>query len=246
MQLVPLPVLAAPAHEAPVPRRARPAILAHHHPRHRARSAASPGREGHRARRVDGEDRIQPAPHVALRAGRHLHERHRQQGWRWPGRHLRARSRDVRDQGRVGARSRPAVSVLRLLVAPRPRHDDHQRVGHAEDGRRRRQPRPAARRQVRERPARVGPAHAPARAEARARPRVPDAARAAARAQPDGGLRLRRRRHQHQGSVGVGLGVVSRRRHVADPESHRDPRRAGRSRRSFRRCSRDSARCRRS
>ncbi len=87
-----------------------PAILAHPHPRHRARSAPSPGREGHRARRDDGEDRIQPAPHVALRAGRHLHERHRQQGWRWPGRHLRARSRDVRDQGRVGARSRPAVS----------------------------------------------------------------------------------------------------------------------------------------
>ena len=70
-------------------------------------------------------------------------------GRRRTGRHLRARSRDVRDQGRVGARSRPAAPGLRLLVAPRPRHDDHQRVGHAEHGEGRRQSRAAARRQVR-------------------------------------------------------------------------------------------------
>ena len=48
-------------------------------------------------------------------------------------------------KGRVGGRPRPAVPRLRLLVAPRPRHDDHQRVGHAEHGRGRRRSRAAAR-----------------------------------------------------------------------------------------------------
>ena len=41
-------------------------------------------------------------------------------------------------RGALGGRPRPAVPGLRLLVAPRPRHDDHQRVGHAEHGRERR------------------------------------------------------------------------------------------------------------
>ena len=66
-------------------------------------------------------------------------------------------------------------------------------------------------RQVRQRVARVGPAHAASPADARARPRVPDGARAAARARSDRGLRLRRRRHQPEGSVGVDLGVAPRR-----------------------------------
>ena len=47
----------------------------------------------------------------------------------------------LRRQGRLGDRPRPAVPGLRLLVAPRPRHDDHQRVGHAEHGRERRRTR---------------------------------------------------------------------------------------------------------
>ena len=34
-------------------------------------------------------------------------------------------------KGALGDGSRPAVPGLRLLVAPRPRHHDHQRVGHA-------------------------------------------------------------------------------------------------------------------
>ena len=44
--------------------------------------------------------------------------------------------RDLRGEGPLGDGPRPAAPVLRLLVAPRPRHDDHQRVGHAEHGRR--------------------------------------------------------------------------------------------------------------
>ena len=41
VQLVPVPVLAAPAHGAALPRRAGHALVAHPHPRHRARSAAA-------------------------------------------------------------------------------------------------------------------------------------------------------------------------------------------------------------
>ena len=41
VQLVPVPVLAAPAHGAALPGRPRHAIVAHPHPRHEARSAAS-------------------------------------------------------------------------------------------------------------------------------------------------------------------------------------------------------------
>ena len=149
-------------------------------------------------------------------------------------------------KGRVGARSRPAVPGLRLLVAPRPRHDDHQRVGHAEDGRGRRQSRAAARRQVRPRPARVGPAAR--RGTCRRSTSAPST-----RWCSSCGPRTIRPRptassasSPAQGSVGVDLGLVPRRRHSGDPEGHRDPRRAGRRRRSCRRCSRDSARCRRS
>ena len=159
------------------------------------------------------QDRIQPA-RTRRTAGRTASTSTRigDTRWRWPGRHLRARSRDVRDQGRLGARSRPAVPGLRLLVAPRPRHDDHQRVGHAEDGRGRRQSRAAARRQICGNALHVWDLHTRRHAaEARARPRASDGARAAARARSDGSLRLRRRRHQPQGSVGVGLGVAPRR-----------------------------------
>jgi selenium-binding protein 1 len=61
--------------------------------------------------------------------------------------------------------------------------DDHERVGNAQHGAQRRQPRAAARRQVRQRAARVGSAAPHAPAEARARRRAADGARAAAGAQ---------------------------------------------------------------
>ena len=59
-------------------------------------------------------------------------------------------------KGRVGEGSRTAAAGVRLLVAPRSRHDDHQRVGHAEDGGGRRESGAAPGRQVRQRAARVG------------------------------------------------------------------------------------------
>ena len=63
-------------------------------------------------------------------------------------------------KGRWEKRSRTAASGVRLLVAPRARHDDHQRVGHAEHGGERREPGAAAGRQVRQRAARLGSQHA--------------------------------------------------------------------------------------
>ena len=103
VQLVPVPVLAAPAHGAALSRRARHALVAHPHPRHQARPAAAAARQGDRSRGSHAEDRLQPAAHRALRAGRHLRQRAGQRGRRRPGRHLRARSRDIRDQGPLGS-----------------------------------------------------------------------------------------------------------------------------------------------
>ena len=48
-----------------------------------------------------------------------------------PGRHLHARPRHLRRARPLGDRPRRPVPALRLLVAPRLRHDGHQRVGHA-------------------------------------------------------------------------------------------------------------------
>ena len=63
VQLVPVPVLAAPAHGAPLSRRARHALVAHPHPRHQARPAAAAARQGDRGRGGHAEDRLQPAAH---------------------------------------------------------------------------------------------------------------------------------------------------------------------------------------
>ena len=169
VQLAPVRVRAQPAHGAALSGACRGRTA-----RASTSSTRSPIRatprlvkviEGEEVMREDG---IRGAAHGALRSRRHLHQRARRAGRRRPGRHLHARPRDVRGAGRVGARARPAVPRLRLLVAPRPRHDDHERVGDAQHGGERRQPRAAARRQVRQRAARVGPAapHAPADARA--------------------------------------------------------------------------------
>ena len=85
------------------------------------------------------------AAHRPLRPRRDLRQRARRARRRRAGRRLPARPHELRGQGRVGGGPRAAAARLRLLVAPRPRHDDHQRVGHAEHGRERREPRAAAR-----------------------------------------------------------------------------------------------------
>ena len=92
------------------------------------------------------QDRLRRSAHGALRPRRHLHERARRTRRQRSGRHLHARPRDLRGEGPVGARPRAAAAGLRLLVAPGPGHHDHQRVGHAEHGEGRREPRAAARR----------------------------------------------------------------------------------------------------
>ena len=134
------------------------------------------------AEEIAAQGRLQPPAHDPLRARRHLRLRARQPRGRRPGRDLPARPRRLLRQGRVGGRPRPAGARLRLLVAPRLRHRDHQRVGHAEDGRGRPRRRAAARQQVRPQAARLGPREAPPPAGDRPRPRAPDGARAAPRA----------------------------------------------------------------
>ena len=138
---------------------------------------------------------------------------------------------DIRDQGPLGKRPRTAAPGVRLLVAPRARHDDHERMGHAEHGGERREPGAAPGRQVRQRAARLGSQLPASPAKAGARPRVSDGARAASRARSQRDLRVRRRRHQPEGSVVVDLDVAPRRerpqRDVAHPQGDRDSRRAG-------------------
>ena len=145
MQLAPVRLCAQSAHRAPLPRGPRHAQLAHPRRGHQAGPAQSPPREGHRGGRGHAQDGLRSAAHGALRSRRHLHERTRQSRGRWTRRHLHARSRDLRGEGRVGKGPRPATAVVRLLVAPRAGHDDHQRVGHAEHGEGRREPGAAAR-----------------------------------------------------------------------------------------------------
>ena len=116
------------------------------HPRHQARSARPAAGQGDRGRGGDGEDRLRRPAHRALRPGRDLPERPRRARRRRPRRDLHARPRDLRGEGPLGAGPRPAVPGLRLLLAPGPGHDDHERVGHAQHGEGRREPRAAARR----------------------------------------------------------------------------------------------------
>ena len=65
--------------------RARHAIVAHPHSRHRARPAAAASRQGDRGRRNHSQDRLQPPAHRALRARRHLRQRAWQRRRQRPG-----------------------------------------------------------------------------------------------------------------------------------------------------------------
>ena len=129
--LVPVPQRAAPARGAPLPGGAGPALLAHPHPRHQARPQEAQDRQGHRARGGRRQGRLHPPAHRALRAGRHLRGGAGQPRGQGAGRRVPDGPRDLRDSRPVGNRSRTPAVRLRCLVAPRPRHDGDQRVGHA-------------------------------------------------------------------------------------------------------------------
>ena len=172
--------------------------------------------------------------HRALRPGRDLPERPRRPERRRTGRDLHPRPRDLRREGTLGAGPRPAVPGLRLLLAPGPGHDDHERVGYAEHGEGRRQPGAAARGQVRAQAPRLGPAPAHAPRGARPRRPAPDGARAPAGPQPEPRPRLRRGGDLAGGPLELGVPLVPRPERaegegrVADAESDHDPRRPGR------------------
>ena len=174
------------------------------------------------------------AAHRALRPGRHLYQRaglaRRRRSWR----HLHHGSRDVRGARPVGTGPRPAIPRLRFLVAPGRRHHDHQRVGHAEHGRKRAGPGTAAGREIRARAARVGPQPAPAQEDARPGRRPAARIRTAPSARPDADLRLRGRGDFAQRSLCVGLALVpgraQRQRRVAASQGDRDSGGAGRPR----------------
>ena len=102
--------------------------------------AAAAPRQGDRGRRSHSQDRVQPSSHRALRARRDLHQRARRSRGQRPWWHLRHGPGDIRDQGPLGKRAWTAAPGVRLLVAARARHDDHERMGHAEHGGERREP----------------------------------------------------------------------------------------------------------
>ena len=201
LQLLPVPERAAPACRAALSRGAGPALLAHPHPRHQARPEEPQDRAGDRGRGDREQGRLQPAAHDPLRAGRHLRQRARQRRGQGPGRRVPDGPRELRRARPLGDRPRAAGAGLRLLVASRPRHHGHQRVGHAGH--------------LRERPRARGPARPASMATTcisgtctsastcrrSTSGRAPARVRAAAGPRPDQGLRLRRRRRQPQGPL---------------------------------------------
>ena len=131
-----VPVGAAPARRAPLPARARPALLAH--PRRRRQGRPARARSSSRSSRPRRSPRKAgySRPHTIHCGpdGIYVSALGNPEG-DGPGGDLPARPRRLLGQGRLGGRPRPAGAGLRLLVAPRLRHRDHQRVGHAEHGR---------------------------------------------------------------------------------------------------------------
>ena len=130
--------------------------------------------------------------------------------------------------GRWEVERGPQYLAYDLLVASRLRHADHQRVGHAEDDRKRHRARAAARRKIRPQAAFLGSAPPATCAGARSRRRATDGAGATPGARPEQGLWLRRRRREPEGSLGIDLAVAPRPRQMGHPQGDRDPRRAGR------------------
>ena len=120
-----------PACRAALSRRAGPALLAHPHPRHQARSAQAEDRQGDRAGRGRRARRLHAAAHRPLRPGGHLCRGARQPRGQGAGRHLPHGPRELRRARPMGDGPRAAAARLRRLVASRPRHHGHQRMGHA-------------------------------------------------------------------------------------------------------------------
>ena len=77
--------------------------------------------------------------HRPLRPRRHLRQRARLPTGDGPGASFSS-TPNLRRARALGVGSRPPISVLRLLVASRLRHDGHQRVGHAQHDRERGDP----------------------------------------------------------------------------------------------------------
>ena len=135
-----LPVGAAPARRAPLPGRARACAR-------RASTSSTPSPIRARPRssstiepeELDPQHRLLAPAHDALRPRRDLHvARSAAPNGADEGGGIFLLDCETFDPlGRVGGGSRAAAVRLRFLVAPRPRHADHQRVGHADDVRER-------------------------------------------------------------------------------------------------------------
>ena len=180
-------------------------------------------REGHRARGADATDRLLAArtPSHCGPEGIYMSALGGAENGGGPGGIflLDCETFDLRGAWEVDRG--PQHFCLRLLVAPRLRHADLERVGHAATcSRRGVVPEKLLGTRVRPPPARLGPARPPAPAGDRPRRRAPDGARAAAGARPAQDLRLRRRRRLGRGPLRLDLALVPR-----DGRTFGDPRR---------------------
>ena len=148
-----------------------------------------------------------------------------------PGRRVPDGPRELRRARPLGDRPRAAGARLRLLVASRPRHHGHQRVGHAGHLRERARARGPAGRQVWPPPALLGPAQAQAPAGDRPRHRSSSSSsscgRHTTRPRPTASSACV---DQPQGPLLLDLDLVPRRRRLGGEEGHRDPGRARRPR----------------
>ena len=156
-------------------------FVAHPYRRHQARSEEAADRQSDRTGNAGSAYRLRVAAHHSLRSGRNLHQRAGRRQRRWPRRHLHDGSRQLRHSREVGARSRPAISGLRFLVALGPGHRRHQRMGHAQHGAAWNQSRDSSQRRLRAQTAHLGSAQAPSFAGAGSRRRISNGAGASSR-----------------------------------------------------------------
>ena len=130
--VLPVPERAASACRAALSRGAGPALLAHPHPRHQARSEEAQDRQGDRAARRWPSKAGYTRPHTVHCGpeGIYVAALGNREG-KGPGGIFLMDHETFDVLGQMGDRPRAAAARLRRLVASRPRHPGHQRVGHA-------------------------------------------------------------------------------------------------------------------
>ena len=218
---------------APLPDRARPALLAHLRARHQARSA--PARRWSRTIEADelaSQGRLLPAAHACTAgpAASSCPASAAPTARRAPAASRCSTTTRSRSSG-SGRPTAAAVPRLRRVVAPQSRHRDHLGVGHPVDDRGRRSTPTLLGRKYGHRLHFWDMRSASTSRRIDLGDRAPDGARAAPGARPDQDVRVRRRRRSASRTCRPRSGCGTEATAVGGEEGHHDPGRARRRRR---------------